>query len=262
MTLSLPSLSSQVRSTDLSFLHPFTPATPALGQTRVVCINGSPALSSLSVTWNCSRRWVSGERSRTRHVGRASSSLRPSSTYQSAPCICATLMPFLRAVLRLVLLKITKRPLISPLIPEREFDPAALPELSDSPSPTLAPSSPPSSMPSTPEHFKNNHAPLPPHPFLAPPPPHQSPQPIEDFLLPKALTTASVKAPTSLIRAMGCPRDWVAEIIYTLRPLIYGKLLECSDRVAELTSPLSGDAVVRSQVEPSPVDGLGFGIPL
>ncbi|KAH8100683.1 peroxisomal membrane protein PEX16 [Cristinia sonorae] len=136
----------------------------------------------------------------------------------------------IKAVLRLILLKITRRPLISPLIPEREFDPSALPEIADdASSPTLAPSSPPASLPSTPEHFKNNHIPLPPHPLLTPPPPNQSPQPVEDYLLPKALTTASVKAPTSLIRAMSCPRDWLAEIVYTLRPLIYAAML-ASDR--------------------------------
>ncbi|THH34101.1 hypothetical protein EUX98_g121 [Antrodiella citrinella] len=121
----------------------------------------------------------------------------------------------IKAVLRLILLKITKRPLISPLIPEREFDPAALPELSDdASSPTLAPSSPPSSLPSTPEHFKNNHIPLPPHSLLTPPPPNHSPQPVEDYLLPKALTTA----------------DWTAEILFTLRPLVYVAAMLASDR--------------------------------
>ncbi|TCD62218.1 Peroxisomal membrane protein pex16 [Steccherinum ochraceum] len=132
----------------------------------------------------------------------------------------------IKAVLRLILLKITKRPLISPLVPEREFDPSALPEFADdASSPTLAPSSPPTSLPSTPEHFRNNHVQLPPHPLLTPPPPQQSPQPIEDYLLPKALTTASVKTPTSLIRALTSPKDWVAEIIFTLRPLIYAVML-------------------------------------
>ena len=131
-----------------------------------------------------------------------------------------------RAILRLVLLRITKRPVLTPPIPEREFDPSAIPLDADAAaSPTLAPSSPPSSLPSTPEHLKNNHEPLPLHPLLTPPPPTQSPQPVEDYLLPKALTTSSVKAPTALIAPLGSPKDWLSEIIYILRPLVYGECL-------------------------------------
>ncbi|KAJ3474436.1 hypothetical protein NLI96_g12461 [Meripilus lineatus] len=129
----------------------------------------------------------------------------------------------IKAALRLVLLKITRRPLVSPLVPEREFDPSALPAPSEAASsPTLAPSSPPSSLPATPEHLRNNHVPLPPHPILVPPPPTQSPVPVEEFLLPKALTISSVKSPTHLIKLLNNPKDWLAELIYTLRPLIYG----------------------------------------
>ena len=131
-----------------------------------------------------------------------------------------------RAILRLVLLRITKRPVLSPPIPEREFDPSAVPLDADAAaSPTLAPSSPPSSLPSTPEHLKNNHEPLPLHPLLTPPPPTQSPQPVEDYLLPKALTTSSVKAPTALIAPLTSPKHWLSEIVYTLRPLAYGEYL-------------------------------------
>lgn len=128
-----------------------------------------------------------------------------------------------RALLRLALLRITRRPLVSSPIPEREFDPENVPSGSVTSSPTLAASSPPSSIPSTPEHLKNNHIALPLHPLLTPPPPTQSPIPVEDFLLPKALTTSSVKAPTSLIKPLGSPKEWLAEVIYTVRPLVYGK---------------------------------------
>ena len=130
--------------------------------------------------------------------------------------------PCVRALLRIVLLRITRRPLVSPPIPEREFDPENLPAGSDTSSPTLAPSSPPSSLPSTPDHLKNNHIPLPPHPLLTPPPPAHSPIPVEEFLLPKALTTASVKAPTSLVKPLASPKEWLSEVIYHIRPLVYG----------------------------------------
>ncbi|OBZ78670.1 Peroxisomal membrane protein PEX16 [Grifola frondosa] len=135
------------------------------------------------------------------------------------------LLEIIKAFLRLVLLRITRRPLLSPPIPEREYDPSSLPPASDTSSPTLAPSSPPSSIPPTPEHLRNNHIALPPHPLLTPPPPTQSPLPVEEYLLPKALTTSSVKAPTSLVKPLSSPKEWLSEIIYTLRPLVYGVLL-------------------------------------
>jgi peroxin-16 len=126
-------------------------------------------------------------------------------------------------MLRLILLRVTRRPLLSPAVPERDIDPAAIPDSAAS-SPTLAPSSPPTSPLTTPDHLKNNRVPLPPHSLLTPPPPSREPDTsIEDFLLPKALTTASVKPPLSLIRGLASPRDWLSETLYIVRPLIYGK---------------------------------------
>ena len=124
--------------------------------------------------------------------------------------------------MRLLILRITRRPLVLPPLPEREFDPSVAPPGSLASSPTLAPSSAPSSPPSTPEHLKNNHVPLPLHPLLAPPPPTKSPTPVEDYLLPKALTTSSVKVPLALVKPLTSAKDWLAEIVYILRPLIYG----------------------------------------
>ncbi|OCH96144.1 peroxisome membrane protein [Obba rivulosa] len=135
------------------------------------------------------------------------------------------LLEVIKAGLRLLLLRITRRPLLSPPIPEREFDPASLPPASDTSSPTLAPSSLPPSLPSTPEHLRNNHVPLPMHPLLTPPPPMQSHVPVEDYLLTKALTTSDVKSPTSLVKPLATPKDWIAEVIYILRPLVYAALL-------------------------------------
>ena len=35
------------------------------------------------------------------------------------------------------------------------------------------------------------------------------------------MTTASVKAPTSLVRPLSSPKEWLSEVIYHIRPLIY-----------------------------------------
>lgn len=129
-----------------------------------------------------------------------------------------------RVVLKFTLLRITRRPLMSPPIPERDIDPENLPPPSAHSSPTLAPSSLGSSPPGTPEHLQNNHEPLPPHPLLTAPPPTNRTSMVEDFLLSKALTTSSVKNPTSLVKPLLAPREWIAEGIYILRPLIYGQI--------------------------------------
>ncbi|KII93730.1 hypothetical protein PLICRDRAFT_152744 [Plicaturopsis crispa FD-325 SS-3] len=139
------------------------------------------------------------------------------------------LLETIKAFLRFFMLRITRRPLLSPPIPERDFDPAAIPSHSNASSPTLAPSSPASSPPVTPDHLKNNRTPLPPHPLLTPPPPTRSDTSVEDYLLPKALTTASVRPSLSLVRALSSPQDWLSEGIYILRPLVYAVLLT-SDR--------------------------------
>ncbi|KAF8640658.1 hypothetical protein AX17_000315 [Amanita inopinata Kibby_2008] len=141
------------------------------------------------------------------------------------------LLETIKAVLRLMLLRTTRRPLLSPPIPERDFDPASLPPPSNASSPTLAPSSPSlSSPPLTPDHLKNNHIPLPLHPLLsnAHNSRHSDPS-VEDYLLPKALTTSSVKPALALVNTLSSPIDWGAEVIYILRPLVYASLL-ASDR--------------------------------
>jgi peroxin-16 len=130
-----------------------------------------------------------------------------------------------RAALRLGILAITRRPLVSPPVPERELNLATLPPLSNASSPTLAPSSPSTSSPlTTPDHLRNNHVPLPPHHLLVPPPlPTKSLSPIDDFLLPKALSSSSVKVPSALLKPLSSPKDWLSEITYVIRPLIYGE---------------------------------------
>ncbi|KAL0951245.1 hypothetical protein HGRIS_007963 [Hohenbuehelia grisea] len=141
------------------------------------------------------------------------------------------LIEIVKALLRLLMMRITRRPLLTPPIPERDFDPASLPlPSSTATSPTLASSSLAPSRSTTPDHLKNNLVPLPPHPLLTPPPPARSDTSVEDYLLPKALTTASVKPSLSLIRTFASPTDWLSEVIYILRPLIYVSLLSADRR--------------------------------
>jgi peroxin-16 len=142
------------------------------------------------------------------------------------------LIHFSRMLLRFILLKITTRPLMSPPIPERDIDPASLPTASAHTSPTLAPTSPLSSRPPTPDHLKNNHTPLQPNALmLTPPPPARSDTSVEDYLLPKALTTSSVKPSLLLMKPLSSPLEWLSEFLYIIRPWLYG---ECK-RTGRLT---------------------------
>ncbi|KAF5374931.1 hypothetical protein D9758_000318 [Tetrapyrgos nigripes] len=141
------------------------------------------------------------------------------------------LLEIIKAFLRLLLLRITRRPLLSAPIPEREFDPTTIPPSNET-SPTLAPSSPRISAQSTPDHLKNNHVPLEPHPLLTTPPlPSESAESlVEDYLLPKALNTSSVKPSFSLLRPLSSSQDWASEVIYILRPLVYAILISRNRR--------------------------------
>lgn len=115
----------------------------------------------------------------------------------------------------MLLLRISHRPLVTPPIPERDIDPSQLPTSSANFPSTTAPL--PGPLP-TPNHLQNNHVPLSYHSILSP----ESSVTAEELLLPKALTTDSVRPPTSLIRSLSGPRDWLSETIYILRPLVYG----------------------------------------
>lgn len=150
-------------------------------------------------------------------------------------CVSAHIPIIHRAMLRFLLLRITRRPLLFPPIPERAFDPTTPPPSSHESSPTLAPSSPSSSPTATPDHLRNNHSPLPPHPLLTVSPQKPIDTSVQDYLLPKAMTTSSVKLPASLIQTLSSPQDWIGEIIYVLRPLIYGMGQEDS-KIQVLTS--------------------------
>jgi peroxin-16 len=138
--------------------------------------------------------------------------------------LIGTLDP-LRTALRLFLLKLTRRPLLSPSIPERDLDPSTLPPASSEQPQASTSQSPPS----TPDHLKNNRVkdfPIrPPNPLLSPhPQPNGAPQAVEDYLLPRALSTSSITPPAALVRPLSNPKDWISEVIYAIRPLIYGSL--------------------------------------
>jgi len=136
-----------------------------------------------------------------------------------------------KAILRLILLKITRRPLISPPLPERDLDPSNLP----APEPEATPSTPSefvSSPLTTPDHLKNNHISLDaPNPILSEKPNGRA-SPVENFLLQKALSPSSVKPPTNLMRPLVSPTDWISEITYILRPLVYVIALSREGRTA------------------------------
>jgi len=134
-------------------------------------------------------------------------------------------LELLKASLRLFLLKITRRPLLSPPIPEREIDPATLADLSPPPT-SPDPSLQKESLSSIPAHLQNNKVYLPspassrePSPLLKASP--RSQQTIEEYLLPKALSTLDVKPPLSLAKQLLNAREWASEILYLIRPLIY-----------------------------------------
>ncbi|KAF7339500.1 Peroxisomal membrane protein PEX16 [Mycena sanguinolenta] len=79
-----------------------------------------------------------------------------------------------------------------------------------------------------PHIYKTTAYHCPPHPLLTSPP-HPAESSAEDYLLPKALTTSSVKPSHSLLKPLSSYRDWLAETLYILRPLVYVSLL-VSDR--------------------------------
>lgn len=158
-----------------------------------------------------------------------------------------------------MLLRITRKPLLTPPIPERDLDPTALPPSAHISSPTLAASS--SSSPTiTPQHLRNNRVALPPHPLLTSPPPASSDTSVEDYLLPKALTTSSMKPSLTLVRTLSSPQDWVAESLYILRPLVYGTSFIPLLSI-ELTAPLNSFTVgIESKLKLPFASSIGYGI--
>ena len=157
----------------------------------------------------------------------------------------------IRAVLRLSTIRTTRRPALSPPLPEREIDPASLPALAEQPTP---PPPPPrqengdaqgngSGPTKAPTHLQNNHVPFSSgkaHPLLTTPPTSLTQTTIEDYLLPKALTPSSLRDPRALLRTLSGPTDWAAEVLYILRPLVYVLLLRPSRKpISSLRTPVA-----------------------
>ncbi|KAG6814063.1 hypothetical protein H0H92_003110 [Tricholoma furcatifolium] len=132
------------------------------------------------------------------------------------------LLEIVKAIIRLLLLKITRKPLLSPPIPERDLDVTMpLPPSNTTSSQTISPSQSNVSPPATPEHIKNNHMPLPQHALLS----SRSETTAEEFLLSKVTPASSVRPALSLVQSLTLPQDWLAETIYILRPLVYVSFL-------------------------------------
>ena len=63
--------------------------------------------------------------------------------------------------------------------------------------------------------------PLATHPLLSP----ESKTRPEDFLSAKALTPNDIKPSLSLVPELSSAKDWIAEVLYIIRPLTYGACL-------------------------------------
>jgi len=136
-------------------------------------------------------------------------------------------LEFVKALLRLVILQTTRRPILFPTLPERELDPSSIGEVlsSSKAGPKVLLDRPP-----TPDHIKNNRE------IFSPAPPSKlsqvlshtktkGVQGVDEFLFSKALTPASVSPPASSIHPLSSVRDWCSELIFILRPLIYAFLV-------------------------------------
>lgn len=99
-----------------------------------------------------------------------------------------------RTILRLILLVLTRRPLVHPPLPQNTFDPSAL-----LPGPTQNPASP------------------------SPPPVIISKDPVQDILLPKTLFVGSLTPGKELVRPLRSGREVAGESLWAARGLIYGQ---------------------------------------
>ncbi|KAH7104608.1 peroxisome membrane protein [Auriculariales sp. MPI-PUGE-AT-0066] len=151
------------------------------------------------------------------------------------------LLELVKALLRLVIIKVTKRPLITPPLPERELDPSTLPP-SVAEEALAAPQN--DSTSGTPSHLHNNYVAFKqsdqPNPLLLSPPDpsRQYASLVDDYLLPRALSPASVRPPIYLVKHLGTPTEWLSELLFILRPLVYAVLLAVADEGSTLHRPL------------------------
>ncbi|EJT97753.1 peroxisome membrane protein [Dacryopinax primogenitus] len=116
-------------------------------------------------------------------------------------------LEFLKATLRLILFRVTSRPVVSPPLPERDLQ---MPEELDNVKPAL-----PASIPETPAHLQNNRVPT----VKLPVTPAQAAD-INGYLLPKALKVTAVREARQLVPKVSGTAA-LSEIVFILRPLIY-----------------------------------------
>jgi len=93
----------------------------------------------------------------------------------------------------------------------------------------------------------------------------QSDTAVEDFLLPKALTTISVKPSLSLLKTLSAPQEWLAEIVHILRPLIYGTFCAFASQVQilsllDFSIPACMRSLEKTIHKSSPDDSPSYGI--
>ncbi|KAF8320256.1 peroxisome membrane protein [Clavulina sp. PMI_390] len=123
----------------------------------------------------------------------------------------------LKAFLRLIILRATRRPVVEPSLPDRDSDHPS--SVETKPRPIIAQNA----NPHTPDHIKNNHGFFPPSPISAPNPMLSTTRPIsiDEYLLTKALTPSSACPPTNLLVSLTTPKEWLSEILHIIRPFVY-----------------------------------------
>ncbi|TKA69703.1 hypothetical protein B0A49_04479 [Cryomyces minteri] len=130
-----------------------------------------------------------------------------------------------KALCRLLLLRLTNsRPLLSPPLPEREIDPAALEERDSSNDSGYGTASPPS------EHSAETAWTMPRTGLSLPTLPDSAD--ISSYLLSKVLTADDIKPPKALLhRVTG--KGELAEVVYILRPVVYALAMQYWSRSPE-----------------------------
>ncbi|EGO04388.1 hypothetical protein SERLA73DRAFT_173759 [Serpula lacrymans var. lacrymans S7.3] len=151
------------------------------------------------------------------------------------------MLEILKAILRVILLKVTCRPLLSSLLPQRPID------LSQPPALTVLPplGLPESSRTAIPDHLKNNHISTPVHILLAPQSSTSEDPPVDNFLLSKVLATSHITPSLSLVRPFVSLQDFMAESIFILRPLVYACLLSSRRSKYAIATSLGMEMVSR-----------------
>ncbi|KAL7412516.1 peroxisome membrane protein [Mrakia frigida] len=128
-----------------------------------------------------------------------------------------------KTLLRLILLVLTRRPLIHPPLPQSTFDPSIL-------------LPPPSTSPST----------------AAPPPVIISKDPVGEILLPKTLFVGSLTPGKELVRPLRSGREVMGESLWAARGLIYVLMLKSSSPTLPVLISFLSQLLSRQLLNPLP----------